>query len=41
MTRLNGKGGGRTWLWILLIVLLIIAVVLLLDYLDVISLHLI
>jgi len=41
MTRLNGKGsGGRVWLWIILIILLIIAVVLL-DYFDVIPLHLI
>jgi len=41
MTRLNGRSSdGRVWLWIILIILLIMAVVLL-DYFDVIPLHLI
>jgi len=42
MTRLKGgRSGPPTWLWIVVLILLIIAALLLLDYFDVIPLHLI
>jgi len=42
VTRLKGgRSGPPSWLWIVLIIMLIIAVILLLDYFDIIPLHLI
>ena len=41
MTRLKGGGSGNSWIRIVLTILLIIALMLLLDYFDVIPLHLI
>lgn len=39
MTRLKGTGGGIPWLRLILILLAVVALVLGLDYVDVIPLH--